>query len=202
MFAQLKKDTHTPAIVVDGKLILSFPNALTPIVWQMDLVDAKSSSFEVVSEGDSFHLATKKQGGQKKDVIAPFATKEDAVSALMATSQALASAHGQIRQNIGAESGYALSGAPAMTHAVLPPVYGASQAPQKRGGFIKFIIAILVILVLLGLFSAMLSMRPRAPSSVDNAASLSRSNAQSQTSANPASSAGVPVSADDFLRAQ
>lgn len=94
MLKSLRNKNHNDAnaSVVDGKLILSFPEAITPIVWQMDLNDAKSSSFEVTNDGDHFALVTKKQGAQKKESIAPFSTKEQAVAALMATSSALKTA--------------------------------------------------------------------------------------------------------------
>ena len=38
---------QSSARVVDGKLILSFPHALTPVVWQMDLSQTKASALEV-----------------------------------------------------------------------------------------------------------------------------------------------------------
>ena len=49
MLQMLKKDKTktTSASVVDGKLILSFPHAQTPVLWQMDLTQAKASSLEV-----------------------------------------------------------------------------------------------------------------------------------------------------------
>lgn len=198
MLALLKNETKQvrAATVVDGKLILSFPQAITPIVWQMDLADAKSSSFEVIQEDGAFALVTKKQGEQKKDMIAPFQSRDDAVAALMATSEALASGHGHIR------GGDTQATAHTPVHTIVSPAY-AQVAPvtAKRGGVMKWIVAVLILAVLLGLISAMASMRPRAPGSVSNAASLSGAASNTSTQ-NPAESAGVPVSADDFLKAR
>jgi hypothetical protein len=196
MLARLKGDMKQAkaAIVVDGKLILSFPQAITPIVWQMDLADAKSSSFEVVQEDGVHALVTKKQGAQKKDVIAPFQTREDAVTALMATSEALASGHGHLRSDNFSNA------AQTPVHTIVSPAY-SHPAPAKKGGVMKWIGAILILAVLLGLISAMASLRPRIPSSVDNAAGFGGASNTAST-ADPATSAGVPVSADDFLRSR
>lgn len=196
MLARLKNDTKQfrAATVVDGKLILSFPEAITPIVWQIDLAEAKSSSFEVVQEDGAYALVTKRQGAQKRDVIAPFTSREDAVTALMATSEALASGHGH--NNIS-------GAASAPIHTIVSPAY-APMAPvgAKRGGIMKWIMAILILAVLLGLMTAMASMRPRAPGSVSNAAALGGSASAASGAQDPGGSAGVPVSADDFLKSR
>ena len=51
MIAALKNISNkngASANVVDGKLILSFPHAQTPVLWQMDLAQAKASAIEVL----------------------------------------------------------------------------------------------------------------------------------------------------------
>lgn len=188
MLALFKKESYASANVVDGKLILSFPEALTPIVWQIDLNDAKSSAFEVVEENSEFKLTSKKQGAQKKETIAPFATKDKAVEALMATSNALANAHGQMQAH-----------APQASNAnnVNAPVTYAVPYSHKKSSGAKWIFTLIAIILIAGLFMMANSMQPRSPSSIGGA------NANNQASgSNAASSAGVPVSADDFLRSR
>jgi hypothetical protein len=205
MFASLKKSQETTrnanAVVVDGKLILSFPEAITPIVWQIDLQDAKSSSFEVVEDKDGFALTTKKQGAQKKDVIAPFAQKQDAVNALMATSYALQGAHGKISGLSVASSDNSASNA--AKHAAaqsLPHGYAPLIIEKSKGGFGKWLIVIIALILIVMMFSMMSAMQPRVPGSVDNAAGFGNRTAAGGTPASESS--GVPVSADDFLRSR
>lgn len=184
MFACKQKPVQTNAHVVDGKLILSFPEALTPIVWQIDLSDAKSSSFEVIEEDGQFKLVTKKQGAQKKETIAPFADKETAVQALMATSHALANAHGQIQGGAVANNNASVQAAPI--------TYAAPMQVQQKSGAGKWIFAIVSVVLIIGLFSMVNSMQPRSPSSMETGAAAS----------NAASQSGVAVSADEFLRSR
>ncbi|MAH04248.1 MAG: hypothetical protein CL561_01665 [Alphaproteobacteria bacterium] len=196
MIHALKKNKtdNANASVVDGKLILSFPEALTPIVWQMDLNDAKSSAFEVVEDGKNFALITKKQGAQKKESIAPFSTRNEAVAALMATSSALKNGHGHI-QPYSAQS--------AIQPAGQPVYHMPSSSETNKSNIGKWFIAILCLIIIGALITIMSSMQPRIPTSVDNAGTRTPiSNPATPGTANPASSAGVPVSADDFLRSR
>ena len=54
---KLKQDntqtTQSIANVVDGKLILSLPEAATPVIWQMDLEQAQSCALEVKEDKKS-----------------------------------------------------------------------------------------------------------------------------------------------------
>ena len=69
MISALKKmhKNNASASVVDGKLILSFPHAQTPVIWQMDLAEAKASALEVLKaeKGTDFTLTLKTQKGEK-----------------------------------------------------------------------------------------------------------------------------------------
>lgn len=196
MLRSLKHKNHDDAnaSVVDGKLILSFPEALTPIVWQMDLSDAKSSSFEVINDGDNFALVTKKQGAQKKESIAPFPTKDQAIAALMATSSALKNGHGHIHP----------TGAAQPAQAVPQQVYHMpSQAGPGKSSAGKWIVAILCLLVIGFLFVMILNMQPRmAGSSGGMSTTSSSASAGSASAPSRANSAGVPVSADEFLQSR
>lgn len=180
-----KSASESTARVVDGKLILSLPGAQTPVVWQMDLDQAKASALEVRSDDKKsiYTLSLKTPRGNADD-IADFTSKEDAVDALLAASAALENAHGQIRPSSAAGMTPSNSNAP------------QGQA-QKSGGWKKWLLAFVVLIGLWFLFTLSSTMMPQDPgayttgSSADQAAASAQSARESQ---------GVPVSADDFLR--
>ena len=169
------------AHVVDGKLILSLPNALTPVVWQMDMTQAKASALEVREnkEKNHFMLLLKTPRGEDTD-IAPFETRAQAVEALMAVSRAFEKAQGNIRPFVqGTEAG---------------TIHHVNQS--KKGNAGKWIAGILGVLLLLILFNMWGSMLPR----VQNGQSIEPVNLDQVQQSVPDS--GVPVSADDFLKTQ
>jgi len=193
MFGACKKNNQNGASarVVDGKLILSFPEALTPIVWQMDLTDAKSSSFEVVQDNDTYALISKKSGAQKKETIAPFAGRDDAVNALMATSRALENAHGQIREHTSANTNTQAS--------AQAPVHHYVPAQQNKGGALKWVLIFGGIIVIVMLLMMANAMQPRNATSLASASGGYNNQTQTESAS---TSSGVPVSADDFLRSR
>lgn len=73
--------------VIDGSLVLSFPHAAEPVVWRMNLSQAKEAGFEIREAKGKFHLV-QKSGGDSND-IAAFDSRGDAVDALMRVSTAL-----------------------------------------------------------------------------------------------------------------
>ncbi len=99
-----KKSYKSSADVVDGKLILSFPNATSPVVWQMDLQGHKASALEVKAQDDTAVLLLKTAKGETIE-IAAFATHEDAVDGLMKASNAMKNASGQIHVAINQNEG-------------------------------------------------------------------------------------------------
>lgn len=179
------------AKVVDGKLILSLPNATTPVVWQMDLNQAKTSALEVNdNKKDGFALVMKTPKGETIE-IAPFARREQAVHSLMAASKALSRAHGQINVQNSAAANTAANPQPIIT------------GPQRKSGWLKkigFIALGLFIIFLMVNYLASLS--PRAPSGMaprglmDDTSSIDTGPAPAD--APPAS--GVAVPADEFLK--
>ncbi len=174
----------TSASVVDGKLILSMPDAITPVVWQMDLKETQSSAFEVAAaEGQNFSLVSRKGGSKTSDVIAVFSSQQAAVGALMATARALENnrAINYVKETAGS---YAPSYAP--SHHPAPRSKGA-------GSWLTWILAAIGVVFLIFLLSAMIMMRPTP---IELAASGATAASSSE------SDAGVPVSADDFLRQQ
>lgn len=94
------KRPHKPATVIDGKLILSFPYAHKPVVWQMDLADTALSALEIETKDDLAILILKKQDNDKKSItIASFENPDHAVEHLISISKTLASSHGQINKD-------------------------------------------------------------------------------------------------------
>lgn len=163
------------ASVVDGKLILSFPSALTPVVWQMDLSTAKASALEVQEKNGGYALILKTPKGENLD-IAPFDDRTKAVQGLMAASNALENAYGHIHP---ANSNKSES-------------YKEPRRRQKKGHALPIMVSVLLVFLLFLLWNAASLQAPQqyqqANSVMDDAAS------------NAAHSSGVPVSADDFLK--
>ena len=93
----------TSAKIIDGKLILSFPDAITPIIWQMDFGAAKMSALEIRTLDEKNQLLLT---APKADTIeiASFNDKNQAIDHLVAISKALDKAQGNIRQKDGKAS--------------------------------------------------------------------------------------------------
>lgn len=188
MIALLKKDeakTSASAKVVDGKLILSFPEAVSPILWQMDLTQTKASALEILgNEEKTLHTLSLKTPKGENVKIAEFNTKEDAMAAFMATSNALENAHGQIRS----AQDYANA-----------PQGNIIKLENTKSGAKKWLTALGIIVVIFFLFSIQGMLLPRAPSSIATGPAQNTAYAPIQ---NPQSTSGVAVSADDFLNSQ
>ena len=120
------------AKVVDGILILSLPDAMSPVVWQMELGQSKSSALEVRNSADGFFVLALKTPRQDILEIAIYQQKEQAIKALLATSQAMEKAQGQLK-NIASLSG----------HYPLPVVTQGDSFGVKK--LFKSILSILVI---------------------------------------------------------
>jgi hypothetical protein len=174
--------TGNSAKVVDGKLILSLPGAETPVVWQMDLDQAKSSALEVLNKGETSILSLKTLSGKITE-IASFKERDEAVSALMDASKALENAHGHIR---------AASDLPAASN-------GNAQyaVPKKKSAAKKWIIGILVLIALWFIFPIIITaLQPQ----LLNAPGSGIANTSTPANNDARQSQGVPVSADDFLQ--
>lgn len=182
MSAPKKNSKHrASARVVDGKLILSFPDAVTPVLWQMDLHEAKASALTVSpssASGTNALLNLKTVRGESTQ-IAEFSSKEDAVAALMVISQALENAQGQIRPAPHAANDY--EGKPLL-----------ATYRQKKGSGWKWAIGILGAIVIVVMMTMLGSLLPAAPDGLDSA--------YAPPPASPQSSSGVPMNADDYLK--
>ena len=174
----MSKSTSQKATIVDGKLILSLPDAQMPVVWQMDLDKAQSASFTVQEDKKKKTFAlVSKTSDNDADEIAIFEDKQDAVDALMETSNTLQSAHGQIKPD----------GVPTTKMAANKSV--KPDTSDKLGAFLALVLVL--VLVLIWMVSASGRITP-----IDGDISVTGT---TTSPANARDSAGVPVSADDFL---
>jgi hypothetical protein len=186
-----KQETNASASIVDGKLVLSLPDALSPVVWQMDLAQAKASALEVLhnEETGQHSLSLKTPKGEKLEV-AVFSERAHAVEGLMAASNALKNAHGQIRPHSNDTQTHP---APA---ANMPgaPKRSAPTHPRNTGK--RIMGTILALAVLFIMFTIWSSVMPRPVTTGGGPT------ATGATATNPQDASGVPVSADAFLRGQ
>lgn len=163
---------QSSAKVVDGSLIISLPDAVTPIVWRMELANVKASALEVQAHEKGFMLMLKTPRGEAHD-IAPFETKEAAVHALMRVSHALQNASGNMAPAAAQDNQRA----------------HVTPAPHKKGSPWKWGAALAGIIVVMLLFSYLANLRGPSPQGV-SASGAGTSEALS----------GVPQSADDMLK--
>jgi hypothetical protein len=182
MIAALKNNNKAKASVVDGKLILSFPHAQTPVLWQMDLTNAKASALEVLKKdkGNEFTLTLKNPKGETIE-IAVFASREQALEGLLAASSALEKAQGQIQ--IAANDGQSI--------AVATPT-----AKPSKGRWLTGVLGVIALIVFIGIWSLTAPVNPNgyATTGTNPATAI-----QQQAAAPASQSSGVPVSADAFL---
>ncbi len=165
--------SQNSAKIVGEKIILSLPNATNPVVWQMDLNAAQSASFTIQEDKKkkTFNLVLKKDDGVTED-IAPFDTKEIAVSVLMDTADALQNANNNIPEvAIGA-------------------TMQQSASSDKKNDRIGALLAFVLVIVLFGIWLISASNNPPLQEIAQGS---------SNNSASASDAAGVAVSADDFL---
>lgn len=181
------------AHVVDGTLILSLPQAITPVVWRMELGYVRASAMEVRAQENLYMLTLKTPKGDVHD-IAPFDSRGKAVQALMSVSRAMTRAHGQLRAQVGTALtlGEAANTATPLTgpHAPAVPYNAATEESPKS----RFITGVVGTLLLLGLIALFLNMNK----GVDPTGTVT-GGAVSGAATNTAAPTGVPMSADDFL---
>lgn len=164
-------DRKSPgARVVDSKLILSYPNAIKPVLWQMDLAQTSSSSFEIDTDLKEGHYALVMKTSGKAEEIASFEAKDDAASALFSIGEALGK-----------------SGKSACR------VMMAGDAAQASGNGGRALAALAGIILIAVLVAAIMNMSPRPPASIVAAM-------EAQQATGGGSGVGEPVSADAFLR--
>ncbi len=169
------------AKVVDGSLVLSLPDAITPVVMRLSLEEAKSAAFTVLEKKDK-HVLTVQFSEKESREIAPYDSKEQAVAALMAASAALE------------------KGAPVFSSGKVVVANENSRMSLKGMG--KWVVAFGVLFALVWFITSMNGGLPRAPlpASLKQGA---ENTAQTMPNKNPFTDAkkvtGKPVSADEFL---
>ncbi len=165
---------QTGVSIVDGSLVLSFPHAAEPVVWRMNLAQAKEAGFEIRETKGKFRLVQKSMAGEQD--IAAFDTRDSAVDALMQVSAALQGGRAAANDS------------------------GTLTASERT----QWIIAIVGVLTVVSLFFYLTSITP-VENNLQGGATAAASGATQTTTAAPAdpqSSNGVAVSADDFLRGE
>lgn len=181
-------DKLTPsAKIVDGILVITLPDAIRPVVWQLELGLSKSSAMEVREQNDGTFVLMLKTPRQDVQEIAPYATRDQAVRALLTISKALEGAQGRLR--------IANSNNPNHLPAVIPGMSAVtgSANPRSTDPNTKTMRIIVGVLIAIALIYAFTRLSPPSPtsSSADDAI---------PTASAPAP-AGVPLSADDYLNA-
>lgn len=175
------------AKVIDGTLILTLPDAIKPVVWQMQLGQTKSSALEVRDMPDGNWMLVLKTPRMDVMEIAPFSNKDNAIRALLAVSRAMEKAHGQL----GNSGGYPL------------PVI-----VQGRGGVTSWIAKIMkailytfmTLFILVVLWLSYMWIRSNSGSQEMAQPALAPPAATAE--APPETPVGAPVSADDYLNNQ
>ncbi len=185
------------AKVVDGLLILSLPDAICPVVWQMDVTQSKSSALEVrPNDGDAtVHLVLKTP---RQDVleVAQYESREQAIKALLTVSAAMERAHGQIHSAANG-TGHGVRG----YDFTVPTLYnGASGSSSSFGGVFKFLgyaaLGIILLAVTFGLISVALNLMSGGSTS----SSSSSTSSVSSSSGGSSEASGQSMSAEDFLQ--
>lgn len=191
LLAKLTGEYSSSAKVVDGSLILSLPDALSPVVWRMDLGKVKASALEVREGEGGVYVLVLKTPKEEINEIAPFDSRAKAVDALMAVSRAMEGAHGQIRPAAAVSAGD--GNVVTMAHAA-----GTEYAGGKHGKG-RLAATFIGIVILGGLIYALISLSPPRSASLSRASGAFAPALQTAQGDNGGSQAGVPVSADDFL---
>jgi hypothetical protein len=197
MFIKKITGGFTPsAKVIDGTLILSLPDAISPVVWRMELGHAKSSAIEVREQKDGgFMLTLKTPKGDVND-IAPYATRAAAVTALVAISNALEHAHGHINPGVTA------SDVPAAPRAANTNTHAKGS---RARGILTGIIGLAVVIMLIGVLMSMSPMPASINPAGGPAGSIAGNGgtsgiAEMESAFSKDVPAGQSMSAEDFLR--
>ncbi len=166
------------AKVVNDTLVLSLPDAKSPVVWRMELAEIKEAAFELQQKDTDYLLVMKTPKGASRE-IAPFDNRAKALKALMSTSQAMEHAETLSRSN---DDGNA--------------VFVSQGSRKERSG--QALAGIIGIIILGGLLFLLTQIGPNTPQYAASGG-LAATGSSTGSAPNSAGSPGVPVSADDFL---
>src|SRR3989338_1783630 len=167
------------AKVIDWILILSLPDAVSPVVWQMELGQSKSSALEIRDGGNGQFVLTLKTPRQDVLDIATYANRDLAIKALLVTTAALEKGQGQLKAApASSANGYPV---PVVTQQKT----GAFGVLKKLLLWLSGIAAGLILLIVVGWLLLGVINVIMAPKSAATTSS--------------ATSSSGPVSADEFL---
>lgn len=183
LLRKMKGNYVTSAKVVDGTLILSAPDAVSPVVWRWDLAQVASSALEIKESKDNGYILALKTPKGEVCEVAPFDNRDKAMVALMAVSRAMEGAQGHIK---------AANSTPKSASTAEKVVVAAPE--KQKNELVQWLIAIFGVLGIVALFFYLMTVSPETASTGYVSSSSSVNGA-----ANPKESTGVPVSADDFL---
>jgi hypothetical protein len=187
-------DFSPSARVVDGTLVLSLPDAITPIVWRLDLGQAKASALEVRLHDDGTHVLVLRTPKGEIHEIAPYETKDGAVRALMAVSHAMQAGHGRAAPRPVMPVG--------VNDTAAAPFAAAPRSSSGTGR--ALLLTILGVVGIVAILTAVSHIGPgRVPSSATAGTPLpgDQAAAAAPAAGTPGAPAtGVPMSADQFLQ--
>lgn len=178
-------NSNNVAKVVNGKLILSFPEADTPVVWQMDLDKAETCALEIKEDKKTkLYSLVQRVSESEQNIIASFQEKADAVAALMATSSAM--------QNGSSSPVFQ----PMAMQTAQAPVYYSQPAPVQGKGEGKkaVVLSVVLILILLAIWAISI------PLGQVKTSALSAEGSSAAQGSGAAASGGEAVSAEEFLK--
>lgn len=186
MIETLTGNYSASACVVDGTLVISLPDAINPVVWRLELGQARASAMEIRAQDSNVFTLTLKTPRSDVNDIASFSSKARALSALMAISHAMEHAHGQTRP-----AANDVPPMPSGTNTLPVPVktVSARKKTAKGKGVLAGLVAVVLIFILLG---ALVNIAPMPSSTMRNASPAAGMSSGGTT--------GVPMSADDFLK--
>lgn len=167
------------AKVVNDTLVLSLPDAKSPVVWRMELAEIKEAAFELQQKDTDYLLVMKTPKGASRE-IAPFDNRAKALKALMSTSQAMEHAETLSQSRAGDDGKVFVSQGS-----------GKGRSSQALAGIIG-------IIILGGLLFLLTQIGPNTPK-YSAAGGLAATGSSTGSTPASAGSPGVPVSADDFL---
>lgn len=174
------------ARVIDGKLVLNMPDAETPALWVMDLSDAQTSVLRLENDRGGLFIL-KKHSGKGAETVAVYRNRESGTRAMEIAAKALE----KTRNGNGGEV-YAGRGAR----------IGRGFTYFVMGWFVVWTLGLTPYVVRFVLSPFLPPARPAITATnldptMNFSATGPRARAPEETDA---TEAGVPVSADDFLK--
>ena len=181
------------ATVRDGMLVLSLTNAISPVVWRLDIGNIKPAALEIrKNEGGTYDLILK---NQKSDlnIIASFDNRKEAVRALKAVMRAIEETPLTHFKSSGASSNGSnlskdkdnniSSNTPEQSYPSVPSPTTGSRGRPVLAGVVGACVVIFLIFLITSLNSGPAGVKTSLPGGSGNA-----------------SGTGQAIPADDFLK--